>query len=93
MIIIDVPNTCVEPVMSRYSTPCIVWLDPDARTRLMELAQRVDAPVERVGGGLLTRALLAGAVADLGRQHEPDKAKRAYNVPRAAEGRARARGR
>lgn len=50
----------------------------------------LNLPRERIGGGLLAKALLTG-MADLGQQHEPDKAAKRYNVPKAAEGRARAR--
>jgi hypothetical protein len=32
--------------MPEFSVPTIVWLDNDARAKLTEIAQRVDAPTE-----------------------------------------------
>jgi hypothetical protein len=75
--------------MSGFSLPTVVWLDDADRARLMEIAQRADAPTERVGGRLLSKALLLHTAGEF-RLQEPKavitragKAGRQYIAPRS----------
>lgn len=75
-----------------FAKPVVVWLDDAGRARLMEIAQRIDVPSERVGGSMLARALHECSPRDLGQQESKTTTTRAgkkgvrYCVPRSSKG-------
>ena len=53
-----------------FARPVVVWLSDTDRERLAEIAQRVDAPTERLGGRLLSNALLLYTAGEVVEHHE-----------------------
>lgn len=64
-----------------------------ASARLTEIAQRAAVPSERIGGHLLSRALLSYGPDDIGQREPSGKKGKRYSLPTAPMGRARARSR
>lgn len=48
-----------EGAMSRFSLPCVAWIDPAVRARLEQIAFERDISVERVAGSMLAAGLAA----------------------------------
>jgi hypothetical protein len=56
-----------------FAKPTVVWLDDADRAKLMEIAQRIEAPSERVGGRMLAKALRDLSLGEVEPPREPTK--------------------